>query len=54
MKLKMFSFCSNQVELPVFTLYISTSKLLVQSVVYTYQNVVKITQFNFSLLSISF
>jgi len=32
----MFAFCSNQVELAVFTLYISTNKLLGQSVVYTY------------------
>jgi len=31
--MKMFSLCLNQVELAVFTLYISTTKLLVQSVV---------------------
>jgi len=31
----------NQVESALFTLYISTSKLLVQSVVYTYQKVDK-------------
>jgi len=37
----MFSFFSNQVELPVFTLYIPINKLLVQSVVYTYQKVVR-------------
>jgi len=36
----MLLFYSNQVELAVFTLYISTNNLLVQSVVYTYQQVV--------------
>jgi len=39
--LKIFLFCSNQVELAVFTLYISTNKLIVQSVVCSYQKVVK-------------
>jgi len=38
---KIFLFCSSQVELAVFTLYISTIKLLFQSAVYTYQKVVK-------------
>jgi len=33
--------CTNQFELEVFTLYISTNKLLFQSVMYTYQKVVK-------------
>jgi len=37
-KLKMFLFCSNQVELAVFKY---KNKLLVQSLVYTYQKVVK-------------
>jgi len=37
----MFSFCSNQVELAVLTLYISTNKLLVQSAVYIIQNIDK-------------
>jgi len=37
----MISFCSNQFELEIFTLYISTNKLLGQSVVYTYQKFVK-------------
>jgi len=37
----MFLFCSNQVKFAVFTLYSSTNKQLVQSVVYTYQKVVK-------------
>jgi len=32
----MFSLPLNQVELAVFTLYIATTKLLIQSVVYTY------------------
>jgi len=40
-KMKMFSFRSNQVELVVFTFYISTNKLLVLSEEYTYQKVVK-------------
>jgi len=40
LKLKMFSLCLNQVELDVLTLYISTTKLFVLSVVYTCQNVV--------------
>jgi len=35
----MFSFCSNEVELAVFSLYILTNKLLVQPIVYTYQKV---------------
>jgi len=35
-KLTIFSMCSNQVELAVLTLFISTTKLLVQSVVSTY------------------
>jgi len=39
--LKMFSLCLNQVKLTVFTLYISTNKLLLQSVVYSCQKVVK-------------
>jgi len=39
--LKMFSFDSNQVESALLTLYISTNKLLVQSVAYTHQKVDK-------------
>jgi len=39
--LKIFSFCSNQDELAVFTLYILTNKLLDHSVAYTYEKVVK-------------
>jgi len=39
--LKMFSMCLNQFKLTVFTLYISTTKLLLQSVVYTCQKIVK-------------
>jgi len=50
----MFLFCSNQVELAVFKYIVCTTKLLVQSLVYTYRKVVKQTQFNFSLLTISF
>jgi len=52
--LKIFLLCSNQVELAVFTLYISTYKLLDQSIVYTYQKFDKQTEFNFSLLTILF
>jgi len=37
----MFSLCANQVDLAVFTLYMLSNKLLDQSVVYTYQKVVK-------------
>jgi len=50
----MFLFCSNQVELAVFKYIVYTNKLFFQSLVYTYQKVVKQTQFNFSLLTISF
>jgi len=50
----MFLFCSNQVELGVFKYIVRTNKLLVQSLVYTYQKGVKYTQFNFSLLTILF
>jgi len=39
--LKMFLFSSNQVELAVFQYIVCTNKLLVQSLVYTYQKVVK-------------
>jgi len=39
LKLNIFSISSNQVELAVFTLYISTNKPLVQSIMYTYQKV---------------
>jgi len=35
-------FCSNQVELAVFKYIVSTNKLLVQSLVYTYQKLVKL------------
>jgi len=38
---KMFLFCSNQVELAVLKYFVGTNKLLVQSLVYTYQKVVK-------------
>jgi len=37
----MFLFSSNQVELTVFKYIVCTNKLLVQSLVYTYQKVVK-------------
>jgi len=40
-KLKVFLFCSNQVKLAVFKYIVCTNKLLVQSLVYTYQKVVK-------------
>jgi len=50
----MFSLCLNQDKLVVLTLYISTTKLLVQSVGYTYWKVVISTPFNFSLLIIPF
>jgi len=46
----MLLFCSNQVELTVFKYIVCTNKLLVQSLVYTSQKVVKQTQYNFSLL----
>jgi len=36
----MFLFCSNQVELAVFKYILCTHKLLLQSLVYTYQKVV--------------
>jgi len=36
----MFLFCSNQVELAVF-IFVCTNKLIVQSLVYTYQKDVK-------------
>jgi len=49
----MFLFCSNQVVLAVFKYIVCTNKLLVQSLVYTYQKVV-ICLFNFSPLTISF
>jgi len=42
------------VRIKLNTLYISTNNLLDQSVVCTYQKVVKLTQFNFSLLIILF
>jgi len=38
----MFLFCSNQVELAVFKYFVCTNKLLVQSLVYKYQKVVKL------------
>jgi len=44
--LKKLTLCLNEVELAVLTLYMSTTKLLVQSVVYTYLKVVKQTQFS--------
>jgi len=34
--MKIFSLCLNQDELAILTLYISTTKLFVQSVMYTY------------------
>jgi len=37
----MFVSCSNQVELAVFKFIVCTNKLLVQSLVFTYQKVVK-------------
>jgi len=37
----MFLFCSSQVELAVFKHVVCTNKLLVQSLVFTYQKVVK-------------
>jgi len=37
----MFLFCSNQVELAKFKYIVCTNKELVQSIVYTYQKVVK-------------
>jgi len=40
-KLKIFLFSLSQVELPVFKYIVCTSKLLVQSLLYTYQKVVK-------------
>jgi len=49
----MFLFCSNQVKLAVFKFTVCTNKLLVQSLVYTYQINLNY-QFNFSLLTISF
>jgi len=49
----MFLFFSNQVELAVFKYIVCTNKLLVQSLVYTYQINLNY-QFNFSLLTISF
>jgi len=50
----MFLFCSNQVELAGFKYIVCTNKLIVQSLVNTYQKVVKQTEFNFSLVTISF
>jgi len=41
-KLKMFLMCLNQVNLTVLTLFVSMTNLLVQSVVYTYQQVSKL------------
>jgi len=40
-RLKMLLFCSNQVELAVFKYNVCTNKQLVQSLLYTYQKVVK-------------
>jgi len=37
----MFLLCSNQVELAVFKYIVCTNKLLVKSLVYTYQKFVK-------------
>jgi len=37
----MFLLCSNQVELSVFKFIVCTNKLLVQSLMYTYQKFVK-------------
>jgi len=37
----MILFCSNQVEMAVFRYIVCTNNLLVQSLVYTYQKVVK-------------
>jgi len=48
LKLKIFVFSSNQVELTVFTLHISTNKLLVQSLVCTYEDNFNLT-FLFSI-----
>jgi len=53
-KIKLFVLFLNQVELTVFTLYISATKIFLQSVVYFYQKVVKYSQFIFSHLTISF
>jgi len=39
--LKIFLFCLNQVEMALSILYISTNKLLVQSIVITHQKVDK-------------
>jgi len=41
LKLKMFTMCLNQSECAVLTLFVSITQLLVQSVVYTYQKLVK-------------
>jgi len=49
----MFSLCLNQVELAVFTLYILTTKLLVQSVVLIKRLLDKLS-LTFSLLTILF
>jgi len=53
-KIKLFVLFLNQVVLTVFTLYISATKIFLQSVVYFYQKVVKYSQFIFSHLTISF